>query len=89
VSFAVYKSDHINLFLSPDKPPSRGSQSHRSTKEEATGTQQVETASDGHSWMLDNVAEVVHLATQINLTSQTAEALGKLDEGDKNSLQVQ
>ena len=75
-----------------EKPGSRGGSqagSRRSNREDSTDKHQVEPLSDGNSWMLDNVSEAVYLATQVNLTNQTADALNKLEEGKKESLQVQ
>ncbi|XP_022099208.1 dynein beta chain, ciliary-like [Acanthaster planci] len=38
------------------------------------------------SWMLDHVTEVVHLATQIQITEQTEKCLKLMESGDKNAM---
>ena len=40
------------------------------------------------SWTLDHVCEIVYLVTQIQLTKQTSEAVGAMDEGNKEAMQV-
>lgn len=40
------------------------------------------------SWTLDHVAEVVYLATQVQMTEQITESLAALDSGNRDSLKV-
>ena len=40
------------------------------------------------SWVLDHVAEIVYLVSQIQLTQQVREALEELEAGKKDALKV-
>lgn len=40
------------------------------------------------SWTLDNVTEVVYLATQLQMTQRLSEACDGIEQGDKNALLV-
>ncbi|XP_071959570.1 uncharacterized protein [Antedon mediterranea] len=44
------------------------------------------TETSSRSWMLDNAAEVVHLATQIQITDQVEKCLKAVDGGDKEAI---
>lgn len=50
--------------------------------------QPVEGEGETGSWTLDNVTEVVYLATQLQMTQRLTEACKNAESGDKNALLV-
>jgi len=52
--------------------------------QEQVSAQETETK----SWTLDNVTEIVYLATQLQMTQRLDEACEGLEQGDKNALVV-
>ena len=79
--------------MSGDKTGSRsnsrqGSRQDQPSQSETTGGGGERVVRGQNSWMLDHVAEIVHLATQIQLTQQVSQALADFDGGNKDTIQV-
>jgi len=66
------------------KPSSR----RASVMEQLYGEEEDGTADPQRSWTLDHVTEIVHLATQIQMTEQIEAALTEMEGGKDDALQV-
>nr|XP_022320176.1 dynein beta chain, flagellar outer arm-like isoform X6 [Crassostrea virginica] len=98
VSIPARASSSLSKQNKGDKAGSRASSRQRKEKEKekdanasraSSVAEQLLSDSDKDpqkSWTLDHVAEVVYLATQVQMTEQISESLAALDSGNRDSL---
>ena len=68
--------------------PSRHSSRVTSRNDEAVHQVAAPETEQPRSWMLDHVAEIVHLSTQIQMTQQINDAINEFQQGHQEALQV-
>lgn len=75
------------------KPETRGGKREDARRQAAAAAAAAKASAaleetETSSWTLDNVTEIVYLATQLQMTTQISDACNALENGDKNALPV-